>query len=214
MAQNPSFRLKSRASTLLAGAAITALLLTSCSPHGDSNGNNKTAENGEDTGSTPTSSVAVEDDGLTKLPLYLVGSAAYTAEYPDDSRTTLTCGEAMVLVNTVPVKTEEPVQTALEFLLGNEQYYHGEPQLLDPLKNLNDVTVKNVTTESDAVRVELSGTIVNPGWCQAAQLVAQLEMTAAAAAGGKTPTITLDGANVRQALGVEDPYGPRQDPHN
>lgn len=199
------------ASRWFAALGLGAVLLAGCTQNDGPAPNG----NGTEAGSpspTPTASVAVEDDGFTTLPLYLVGSQAYTYANPDDGRTTLTCGEAMVLINTVPVQTEEPVATAIEFLLASEQYYHGQPELMDPLKNAGDVKVDSVTTTADSVTVELSGTFNNPGWCQAAQMVAQLELTAGAAAGGKKATVNINGTSVREALGVAQPYGQGQDP--
>lgn len=190
---------------------LGALLLSGCTQNGDKD-SPPTSPTGDTSSPTPTSSVAVEDDGFTTLPVYLVGSQAYTYATPDDSRTTLTCGEAMVLINTVPVKTDEPVAAALEFLLESEQYYHGQPELLDPLKNAGDVKVDSVSAAGKAVTVELSGNINNPGWCQAAQMIAQLELTAGAAAGGKTATVNINGTPIREALGVAQPYAQGQDP--
>ena len=199
----------SNAARWLSAAALGALLLNGCSTdHGEQPEGNGTQTDA----ATPTASVAVKDDGFTTLPAYMVGSQAYTYENPDDSRPTLTCGEAMVLINTVPVKTNEPVATALEFLMDTEQYYHGSPELMDPLKNAGDIRVDSVRTSGNTVTVELKGKITNPGWCQAAQMVAQLELTAGAASGGKKAIVNINGTSVREALGVERPYGQGQDP--
>ena len=196
------------------GALIPlTLLLAACGNGGDGNNNSPTlSPDAQESTPIPTTSVAKEDQGFTTLPIYLAATFEYMQEHPGEDRSTLACGEELVLVNTVPVKTDDPVATALEFLFENEQFYHGDPSLMDPLKNSTEAEISEITISDDEVSVALTGGLFTRGGCESAQIVAMLERTAKANAGVENAVVTVDGTPIRDYFGMATPYAAGEEP--
>lgn len=87
------------------------------------------------------------------------------------------CGDSLVMVE-VPYKAgDDPLQTALEALLGIHERYYGQSGLYTALYQ-TDLQVDSLTYEGGTVFIELSGTWMTGGTCDLPRIEAQLMKTA------------------------------------
>ncbi|MGO1181429.1 MAG: GerMN domain-containing protein [Micrococcaceae bacterium] len=146
--------------------------------------------------------LAPDDDGFAPLPLYFV---ALSGQYPSGvTGSQIGCSDLLVQVNTVPLEAEEPVDAALDFLLQDKQYRHGDPALTNSvLLSADSLTVQDYEVQGDTVEVNLSGSVVTRSACESYRIRAQLHATAAAAAGVENAQILVDGEDLDARLGLE-----------
>ncbi|HIW46349.1 MAG TPA: GerMN domain-containing protein [Candidatus Yaniella excrementigallinarum] len=184
----------------LAALAASALLLTGCGlfPNADTPSNSNADD---DILGSPASD---PDDDFQPLQINMV---AESGTFPDDVEgVTFGCSDTLVTINTVPTQAEtaeEHVGDAIDFLLTDSQYYHGDPAVINSLTPSETLTLDSVETERDAVTVELSGDVVSRSDCETYRIQAQLYGTAALTAGVSDVSITVDGSELNDVLGVE-----------
>jgi len=186
----------------LAALAASALLLTGCGllPNTDTSPDSNT-DAADDILGSPTSD---PDDDFQSLQVSMVAEAG---TFPDGvDGVTFGCSDTLVTINTVPIQaetSEEHVGDAVDFLLTDSQYNHGDPAVINSLTPSETLTLESVETERDAVTVELSGDVVTRSDCETYRVQAQLYGTAALTAGVSDVSITVEGTELNDVLGVE-----------
>ncbi|MGD6980262.1 MULTISPECIES: hypothetical protein [Citricoccus] len=152
-----------------------------------------------DGGDGPLPTVSAE--GYVELPLYFV---ALNGDFPPNTTgRDVACQDLLVRVTSVPVQTEDPVASAIGFLLTDEQYSHGDPAVtnsLDPSED--DLAYVSHRVEGDTVALELTGDLVSRSQCESYRIRAQLNQTAAAAAGVPNAEVYVDGVLVEDLFGL------------
>jgi hypothetical protein len=148
-------------------------------------------------GALPTASA----EGYVELPLYFV---ALSGDFPPNTTgRDVACQDLLVRTTSVPVQTEDPVASAIGFLLTDEQYSHGDPAVtnsLDPSED--DLAYGSHRVEGDTVVLELTGDLVSRSQCESFRIRAQLNQTAAAAAGVENAEVYVDGVLIEDLLGL------------
>lgn len=141
--------------------------------------------------------------GYTPAPLYFV---ALNGEFPPNTRgRDVACEDLLVRVDTVPVQTDDLVATSIGFLLDDEQYSHGDPAVTNSLDPSEDgLAYSSYRIEGDTVVVELSGEVVSRSQCESLRIRAQLNRTAAAAAGVQDAEILVDGVRIEEILWLDE----------
>ncbi|QCU77088.1 hypothetical protein E7744_01765 [Citricoccus sp. SGAir0253] len=181
-----------RRAALALGGAAAAVVLAGCSllP-----GNGTSQDQGDD----PLPRTSAE--GFVELPLYFV---ALNGDFPPGTTgRDVACGDLLVRVTTVPVRTEDPVASAIDFLLDDEQYEHGDPAVTNSLDPSEDgLRFVSSRVEGDRVTLELTGDVVSRSQCESYRLRAQLNRTAAAAAGVPDAEVLVDGVRIEDLLGL------------
>ncbi len=118
------------------------------------------------------------------------------------------CQDTVSVIQTVPMVTDDPAHTALEYLLNDPLYYHGEPAFVNALSASEELSVETVETEDGTVTVELSGEPVSRSDCEAWQILTQIETTARVATGADHSEVLLNGTPLAQELGLAQPEVP------
>lgn len=182
-----------RAAAGLVGV-LAAIVLTGCSIF--PSGADPTGQNGDPLPDADASE-------YTSASLYLV---ALNGEYPPSTTgREVACQDLLVRAQSVPVKTEDLVGTAVGFLLGDEQYSHGDPALTNALDPSEDGLVYSSSrVEGDTVVLELTGDVATRSECESYRIRAQLNRTAAAAAGVPNAEIRVDGVPIEEILGLTE----------
>lgn len=159
-----------------------------------------------------------DDDETVALPIGMVSPAGYDWEIYDSedgispdqphgqqvARTeAFGCQDYISLVQTVPLVTDNPGESALEYLISLERTQHGNPAFLNPLAS-SSLQVTGVDHEGETVTVNLTGAAASTSVCQSWQMLKQIETTARAATGAQTAEILLDGSPLAAQLGLED----------
>lgn len=146
---------------------------------------------------------AADASGYTEAPLYLV---ALNGEFPPNTTgRDVACQDLLVRAQSVPVKTEDLVGTSVGFLLDDEQYSHGDPALTNSLDPSEDgLEYLSHRVEGDTVVLELTGDVVTRSQCESFRIRAQLNRTAAAAAGVPNAEVVVDGVRIEEILGLSD----------
>ncbi|HRO29847.1 MULTISPECIES: hypothetical protein [Micrococcaceae] len=143
----------------------------------------------------------VSAEGYVELPLYFV---ALNGDFPPNTTgRDVACQDLLVRVTSVPVQTEDPVASAIGFLLTDEQYSHGDPAVtnsLDPSED--DLAYASHRVEGDTVVLELTGDLVSRSQCESYRIRAQLNQTAAAAAGVPNAEVYVDGVLIEDLFGL------------
>lgn len=199
-------------------AAAAALVLAGCG--GDEEGDE------EDSSQNPEQAIPApehEADDSVRLPIGLVSPEGHSDDAPisDDGQVDISeaadsvqqaevartgrfgCGDTVSVIATVPVVTEEPALAAVEFLLADQHFDHGDPAFLNPLAVSDDLDVETVTVDDDVVTVELSGEPTVRSTCESWQIHSQLDATARAASGASRAEVLLDGEPLAAALGLD-----------
>ncbi len=183
----------------LVALAASALLLTGCGlfPNADTSADSNT----DDILGSPAPD---PDDDFQSLQVNMV---AESGTFPDGvDGVTFGCSDTLVTINTVPTQaetTEEHIGDAIDFLLTDSQYNHGDPAVINSLTPSETLTLESVETERDAVTVELSGDVVTRSDCETYRIQAQLYGTAALTADVTDVSITVDDSELNDVLGVE-----------
>lgn len=186
----------------LTALAASALLLAGCGVFSDG---------GQSSGGGAGQDNAVEspapdpNDDFQSLQVNMVAQS--DTYFPDGvDGTTFGCSDTLVTVNTVPIQaenTEEHVSAAIQFLLDDTQYYHGDPALTNSLTLSETLELSSVEVGRDSVDVELTGDVVVQSECEAYRIQAQMYGTAASTAGVEDVNITANGTDFNEVLGLE-----------
>lgn len=128
------------------------------------------------------------------------------------------CSDTLVTISTVPMHaetTQDQVEAAIRFLLDDSQYYHGSPSVTNSLTLSETLELNSVDVGRDSVDIALSGDVVVQSQCEAHRIQAQMYGTAAATAQIEDVSITVDGTELNEVLGLE-PFDTSQlaDPDN
>lgn len=116
------------------------------------------------------------------------------------------CADTLVTIDTVPVESdtrEDHVAAALEFLLNDSQYYHGSPAVTNSLTVSETLEVSSVDLSRSTVGVAMTGDVVVRSDCEAYRVQAQLYGTVATAAEIDDVSITVNGTELNEILGLE-----------
>ncbi|PXA78396.1 GerMN domain-containing protein [Auritidibacter sp. NML100628] len=183
---------------LSAVAVCGALVLTGCS---DEN------SNPESLGPGGTVNVQKpDDDGYTSLPISLV---ALSGNYPPNTTgNTFGCEDLLVSVQSAPTLVEnetDTVKQAVQFLLDDQHYRHGDPPFTNSVVFSRDsLQVEETTIDGDTVTVKLSGEVVTRSDCESQRILAQLKQTAERAAHVSQSKITVNDQPLNEVLGIAD----------
>lgn len=221
-----------------AGAVVAlSLLLTGCTWGGEENAEEEVPENtipqpeyeNDDTVRLPIGMVSpaghsegapLGEDGTLEgteapgAPVDEDGNQLFESDPQQTHQTeiartdTFGCGDTISVVQTVPMVTEDPAQTALEYLINDPLFYHGDPAFINPLAVSEDLAVESVEADGDTVTVELTGDPASRSECESWQILTQLETTARIATGATYSEVLLDGAPLAQELGLMEPETP------
>ncbi|MDZ5077622.1 GerMN domain-containing protein [Nesterenkonia sp. HG001] len=203
-----------RSHRLCGVAAAATLLLAACG--GDE----------DDSPQDPEQAIPVpehEADDSVRLPIGLVSPEGHSVNAPisEDGQVEIQeeagsvqqtevartapfgCDDTVSVIATVPMVTDDPAQAAVEFLLQDQHYHHGEPAFRNPLAISDDLEVETVAVDGDVVTVELSGQPAVRSTCESWQIYTQLDATARAATGVDRSEILLDGEPLTISLGID-----------
>lgn len=183
----------------LAATAAFALLLAGCST-----GTTETTD--PDTEPEATASPTQDpNDDFQSLQVNMVAQSG--THFPDGvDGMTFGCSDTLVTIDTVPTEaesTEEHVGAAVEFLLDDSQYYHGDPPVTNSLTLSETLELSGVELDRNAVHLELTGEPVVQSECEAYRIQAQLYGTAASTAGVEEVSISVEGTELDDVLNVE-----------
>lgn len=110
------------------------------------------------------------------------------------------CEDTVSVIRTVPVVTDDPVQAALDYLIDDSLFSHGDPAFINALAATETLAVESVETDGDTVTVELSGDPAPRSGCESWQMLTQLETTARAASGAEVSEVLLNGSPLAEEL--------------
>lgn len=182
-------------------AVVCTGLLAGC---GGSSDPASQAESDPEVTEDPT---ATSDPNDEFQPLQVSMVAQSGTYFPDGvDGVTIGCSDTLVTIGTVPTATddrEDHVTQAIEFLLNDSQYYHGSPAVTNSLTLSETLELSSVEVTRSGVDITLSGDVEVRGECEAYRIQAQLYATAANTAETNDVSITLDGTELDQVLGVE-----------
>lgn len=184
----------------LAALAASALLLAGC---GIFSGSGETDDGTQpDQAESPTQD---PDDAFQSLQVNMVAESG--THFPDGvDGVTIGCSDTLVTVGTVPIEAQSPeehVAAAIEFLLDDSQYYHGDPAVTNSLTLSETLELSRVDLERDAVHVELTGEPIVQSECEAYRIQAQLYGTVASTADVEEVSISVEGTELNDVLNVE-----------
>lgn len=189
-----------RLPALVAALAASTMLFAGCgAPSGSGE-----ADDGAQPGqmASPTQD---PDDDFQSLKVNMVAQSGTV--FPDGVEgLDFGCSDTLVTISTVPIEAESPedrVAAAIEFLLDDSQYYHGDPAVTNSLTLSETLELSNVELDRDAVHVKLSGEPVVQSQCEAYRIQAQLYGTAASTAGVEEVNISVEGTELNEVLNLE-----------
>lgn len=203
-------------------AALTLLGVAACDNETPSDNQTESAPQVEEQASEDPGNPMLEpefgDDETVALPIGLISPPGYDWEVYDSAddydpdqphgqqvaRTeAFGCQDYISIVQTVPMVTEEPAESAIEYLLSLDRSQHGSPAYSNPLAT-SGLNVADIEYDGDTVTVNVTGTVASSSVCQSWQILKQLETTARAATGAQSAEVLLDGNSLAGALGLED----------
>lgn len=175
----------------------TRLPLAFVSPNGSEegapSGENGNMENPDAPGAQEEDETEADDD--EPLEAVHVSEMARSADFG--------CGDTVSVVRSEPLVTDEPARDAVDFLLDDERYYHGDPAFINALAaSEQQLSIESIEVEDDTAVVELSGEPVTRSDCESWQIIVQLQVTARAATGADSAEILLDGSPLAEELGL------------
>ena len=189
-----------RIPALVATLAASTLLLTGCGTSSGSSGSDDHAQ--PDQAQSPTQD---PDDAFQSLQVNMVAPSG--THFPDGvDGMTFGCSDTLVTIGTVPIEAESPeehVSDAVQFLLDDSQYYHGDPAVTNSLTLSETLELSSVEVGRDIVDVELTGEVVARGECEAYRIQAQMYGTAASTADVEEVSISVEGTELNDVLNVE-----------
>ncbi|WP_081710197.1 GerMN domain-containing protein [Arthrobacter sp. 35W] len=188
-----------------AAAAIVALAGCTGTPPGPTPSSSTSAatttssspgtEPGTPSATTPPSSPPAST--TAPLTIYYIAMADNGASGP-----MVGCGDSAVATTSAPQTFTDPVAAAMTALLANHAAQLGQSGLDNTLWQSN-LAVDSVTRSGGIVLVALSGGFVQGGECDTPRIIAQLTLTAQAAAGSETVDITVNGVPLQEALSLK-----------
>lgn len=188
--------------TLPALAVVCTGLLVGCGPA--ANETTEVSPNPEASDATASASPD-PDDEFQPLQVNMVAESG--THFPEGiDGIEFGCGDKLVTIDTVPIETEssdDHVAAAIEFLLNDTQYYHGSPSVTNSLTLSETLELDSVEVGRSDVEVSLSGEVVARGECEASRIQAQMYGTAANTAEVDEVSITVDGTELNEVLGLE-----------
>ncbi len=175
----------------------TRLPLAFVSPHGSEegapSGENGNMENPDAPGAQDEDETEADDD--EPLEAVHVSEMARSADFG--------CGDTVSVVRSEPLVTDEPARDAVDFLLDDERYYHGDPAFINALAaSEQQLSIESIEVEDDTAVVELSGEPITRSDCESWQIIVQLQVTARAATGADSAEILLEGSPLAEELGL------------
>lgn len=214
----------------VAAALAASLVLTGCGPD-DGGEDDAQDSDGEAVQSIPQPEH--EDDDTVRIPLALVSPAgtAEGAPYGDQghpegeeapgepvtqspgntqghtvrARTEyFGCEDTLSLIQTVPMVSDDIPYDAVNFLLNDIQYNHGDPAFVNAVMISDNMDLDSVTVTGDTVTVDLSGEVTTRSYCESWQILKQIETTARVAAGVENGEVLLNGSPLSAELGLEN----------
>lgn len=218
---------------LLASCALGAVLMTAaCGGDGDSEADEPGSEPSAEApaAENPMPEPEYGDDETVQLPIGLVSPAGLSETAPigadgritTDSATaqwygqssphqteiarteTFGCGDTISVMRTVPMVTDDPAQTALEYLLAMEFVSYGDPELSNPLAISTDLTVDSVEVEDGVAVVSLTGEPLARDACETWRVAKQIETTARVATGAQSAEIRLGESTLNEHWGLDE----------
>src|SRR5699024_4093499 len=114
--------------------------------------------------------------------------------------------ETLLTINTLPIQAETPaehVADAADFLLTDSQSNDGSPSVINSLTPSETLTLESVEADRDAATESLAGDVVTRSDCELYRVQAQLYGIAALTAGVSDVSITVEGTELNDVLGVE-----------
>ncbi|WP_237740793.1 GerMN domain-containing protein [Crystallibacter crystallopoietes] len=113
---------------------------------------------------------------------------------------TVGCGDSLIATYTEPVDSPDRLRDAMERLLADKGQFLGESGLYNSLYQ-SDLSFTAASIEADTATVELDGRLVSGGTCDDPRIEAQLEQTAATAAGTSEAVVLVNGERLEELLG-------------
>jgi hypothetical protein len=217
MTSGPSLRAAVSAFALLALFGISACDDDSTDNESEPEGGGQDAAD-PDLPDNPLPEPAFGDDETVALPIGLISPPGYDWELyesdeeyrPDQphshqvARTDMFgCQDYISVMQTVPIVTEDPTTSALEYLLAMDTSQHGDPAFLNPLAS-SGLEVTGAEHDGDVVTVSLTGSAGSTSICQSWQMLKQIEATARAATGAHEAEVLLDEVPLSAQLGLEE----------
>jgi hypothetical protein len=128
----------------------------------------------------------------------------YYIDISDDSGAgnKIGCGDSVVAVKTADVITDDIVKSTFEKLLSDHDRYYDDSGLYNVLYNSN-LTYVSSSRSSDAVTVDLAGTISLYGECDNPRVKAELETTAKTAADVNVANIFINSKPLSEVLSLK-----------
>jgi hypothetical protein len=217
MTSGPSLRAAVSAFAVLALFGISACDDDSADNESEPEGGDQEAAE-QDLPDNPLPEPAFDDDETVALPIGLISPPGYDWEIyesdeeyrPDQphshqvARTDMFgCQDYISVMQTVPIVTEDPTTSALEYLLAMDTSQHGDPAFLNPLAS-SGLEVTGAEYDGDVVTVSLTGSAESTSICQSWQMLKQIEATARAATGAQEAEVLLDEVPLSAQLGLEE----------
>jgi hypothetical protein len=131
------------------------------------------------------------------LTVYYIGLAG-----EETSGGGIGCGDSLIAVNTQPVTFTDQLGASITHLLANKQEFLGESGLYNALGS-SALSYQSSTRDGDTVTVNLSGSVTVGGICDGPRIEAQLEQTAATAAGVAEAVVLVNGIPIEKLLDVK-----------
>lgn len=187
----------------LAALAAATALLAGCGIIQESPGPSDGAE--PEPTQTTASPIADPSDDYQSLRVNMVAQSG--TYFPNGIEgVEFGCSDTLVTINTVPIRaedTQEHVQAAIQFLLDDSQYYHGDPAVTNSLTLSETLELDGVEVNRNSVEIALSGDVVVQSQCEAHRIQAQLYGTAASTSEIQDISITVNGDELNTVLGLE-----------
>ena len=187
--------------TLATVAVVCTGLLAGC---GTSSNSAADTEPSPEVTQEPSPSTDPDDDFQ---PLQVSMVAQSGTRFPDGiDGVTIGCSDTLVTIDTVPIETadrEDHVTQAIQFLLNDSQYYHGSPSVTNSLTLSETLELSSVDVSRSSVEIELTGNVEVRGECEAYRIQAQMYATVANTADVDDVSITVDGTELDDVLGLE-----------
>ncbi|WP_244520194.1 GerMN domain-containing protein [Arthrobacter crystallopoietes] len=131
------------------------------------------------------------------LTVYYIGLAG-----EETSGSGIGCGDSLVATLTQPVTFTDQLGASITHLLANRQEFLGESGLYNAL-NSSALSYQGSTQDGDTVIVNLSGSVTVGGTCDGPRIEAQLEQTAATAAGVADAVVLVNGIPIEKLVDVK-----------
>lgn len=131
------------------------------------------------------------------LTIYYIGLAG-----EETSGGGIGCGDSLIATLTQPVTFTDQLGASITHLLANKQEFLGESGLYNAL-NSSALSYQGSSYDGDTVTVKLSGSVTVGGTCDGPRIEAQLEQTAATAAGVAEAVVLVNGIPIEKLLDVK-----------